>query len=226
MKLNNVLNIHDVSNDKSCNTDIFSKIKHKHLNEEEFKCLQKLILDNKQVFYNESDPFTFTTVMKHSIRMKDDIPIHTKSYRFPFCHKAEIQKQVKSMLEKNIIRESCSPWSSPVWIVPKKDDSLGNKKWRMVIDYRKINDKTVDDKYPIPNITDILDKLGRSNYFTTLDLASGFHQIEIDKKRCRKNRLYSRTWTLRIPKNAFWVKERPVHIRKDYGLHIKRLYRP
>lgn len=174
------------NNYNSCNSDIFGKIRHKHLNSEELKCLQKLILNNKQVFYNESDPFTFTTVMKHSIRMKDEIPIYTKSYRFPNCHKEEIQKQVKDMLKKNIIRESCSPWSSPVWIVPKKDDALGNKKWRMVIDYRKINDKTIDDKYPIPNITDILDKLGRSNYFTTLDLASGFHQIEIDKKDVEK----------------------------------------
>ena len=51
---------------------------------------------------------------------------------------------------------------------------------------QKINDKTIDDKYPIPNIMDILDKLGRSNYFTTLDLASGFHQIEIDKKDVEK----------------------------------------
>ena len=54
-----------------------------------------------------------TTVMKHSIRMKD-------VYRFPNCHKEEIQKQVQDMLKKKIIREFCSPWSSPVWIVPKK----------------------------------------------------------------------------------------------------------
>lgn len=49
----------------------------------------------------------------------------------------------------------------------------------MVIDYRKLNDKTISDRYPIPNITDILDKLGRSQYFSVLDLASGFHQIEM-----------------------------------------------
>lgn len=49
-----------------------------------------------------------------------------------------------------------------------------------MIDYRKLNQKTVDDKYPLPNITEILDKLGRATYFTTLDLASGFHQIEIE----------------------------------------------
>lgn len=47
------------------------------------------------------------------------------------------------------------------------------------MDYRKLNEKTVDDKYPLPNITEILDKLGKCQYFTTLDLASGFHQIEV-----------------------------------------------
>ena len=49
----------------------------------------------------------------------------------------------------------------------------------MVIDYQKLNDKTITDKFPIPNITDILDRLGRCKYFTTLDLASGYHQIEV-----------------------------------------------
>lgn len=107
-------NVYNENDNKNCNNDIFKKIKYKHLNEQELKCLRKLISDNKQIFYNENDPFTFTTVMKHSIRMKDDIPVHTKSYRFPHCHKTEIQKQVKHMLNKNIIRESCSPWSSPV----------------------------------------------------------------------------------------------------------------
>ncbi|GJQ71451.1 hypothetical protein Trydic_g11176 [Trypoxylus dichotomus] len=83
------------------------------------------------------------------------------------------------MLEDGIIRPSQSPWSSPTWIVPKKPDASGQQKWRIVIDYRKVNEKTIDDRYPLPNINDILDKLGRCNYFTTLDLASGFHQIEL-----------------------------------------------
>lgn len=65
------------------------------------------------------------------------------------------------MLNQGIIRASQSPYSSPVWVVPKKLDTSGQKKWRLVIDYRKLNEKTVDDRYPIPNITDILDKLGR-----------------------------------------------------------------
>lgn len=84
------------------------------------------------------------------------------------------------MLRQNIIRPSESAWSSPIWVVPKKADASGKTKWRLVVDFRKLNEKTIDDKYPIPNINDVLDKLGNCQYFTTLDLASGFYQVEMD----------------------------------------------
>lgn len=90
------------------------------------------------------------------------------------------------MLEEGIIRPSQSPWSSPIWIVPKKLDASGKQKWRICVDYRGINAKTIDDRYPLPNITDILDKLGRCTYFSTIDLSSGFHQIEMDPKSIEK----------------------------------------
>ncbi|KAA5606820.1 RNA-directed DNA polymerase, partial [Pseudomonas aeruginosa] len=86
------------------------------------------------------------------------------------------------MLDQKIIQPSLSPWSSPIWIVPKKTDASGQKKWRIVIDYRKLNDITIGETYPIPNIVEILDQLGNSKYFTTLDLASGFHQTTMTQK--------------------------------------------
>lgn len=101
-------------------------------------------------------------------------------------HKAEIKSQIYELLRQGIIRPSYSPWSSPIWIVPKKIDASNKQKWRLVVDYRKLNEKTIGDRYPLPNITEILDKLGRSMYFTTLDLASGFHQIEIDPRDVKK----------------------------------------
>lgn len=64
----------------------------------------------------------------------------------------------------------------------KKTDASGKQKWRMVVDYRRLNDITMDDKYPLPNINDLFDILGKSMYFTTLDLASGYHQIEVDEE--------------------------------------------
>ena len=87
------------------------------------------------------------------------------------------------MLENGIIRSSSSPWSN---VVPKKADASLKQKWRIVIDYRKTNEKTITDRYVIPNISDILDKLGRSQYFTTLDLASGFHQIAMHPNSIEK----------------------------------------
>ncbi|CAB0020960.1 unnamed protein product, partial [Nesidiocoris tenuis] len=81
------------------------------------------------------------------------------------------------MLAQGIIRPSSSPWNSPLWIVPKKLDHSNIQKYRIVIDYRSLNQKTISDKYPLPNITELLDQLGRSMYFSCLDLKSGFHQI-------------------------------------------------
>lgn len=165
---------------------VFDQLRLDHLNSEEKINLLKTIADYENIFFVEGQQLTFTNAIKHNIKTKDDIPIHAKSYRYPFCHREEVQRQISKMLDQGIIRPSSSPWTSPVWIVPKKLDASGRKKWRLVIDYRKLNEKTVDDRYPIPNITDILDKLGRCMYFSTLDLASGFHQIEVDKKDVEK----------------------------------------
>ena len=95
------------------------------------------------------------------------------------------------MLDEGIIRHSQSPWSSPIWIVPKKADASGKRKWRIVCDLRKVNEKTIDDRYPLPNINDILDKLGRCTCFLTTDLSLGFHQIEMDPNYIEKTALNS-----------------------------------
>uniref|UniRef100_A0A6V7KDU1 RNA-directed DNA polymerase n=1 Tax=Bracon brevicornis TaxID=1563983 RepID=A0A6V7KDU1_9HYME len=104
----------------------------------------------------------------------------------PHALKEEVEKQIESQLSSGIIKPSESPYNSPVWIIPKKPDSQGNKRWRIVIDYRKLNEKTVADAYPLPNITDILEQLGGSKYFSVFDLASGYHQIEMDPRDSHK----------------------------------------
>lgn len=90
------------------------------------------------------------------------------------------------MEKDGIIRASESPWNAPVWVVPKKKDASGKQKWRVVIDYRKLNEKTIGDAFPLPNINDILDQLGNSKYFTVIDLASGFHQIPMNPQDSMK----------------------------------------
>jgi hypothetical protein len=81
------------------------------------------------------------------------------------------------MLRDGIIAPSISPWNAPLLVVPKKADASGVKKWRIVVDFRKLNDVTIGDNYPIPVISEILDALGNSRYFSTIDCANGFRQI-------------------------------------------------
>lgn len=82
------------------------------------------------------------------------------------------------MIENQVIRASTSPWNSPIFLVPKK--SVDDKpKYRFCCDFRKLNEVTKGDAQALPNITDILDQLGGMTYFSTLDLASGYHQVEI-----------------------------------------------
>lgn len=171
--------------------EVLSRLRMDHLNPEERANLEILCARYSDVFYIEGEPLTFTNQIKHSIRTKDEIPAYTKSYRYPFIHRQEVQDQISKMLDQGIIRPSQSAWNSPIWVVPKKVDASGKTKWRLVVDFRKLNDKTIDDKYPIPNIADVLDKLGNCHYFTTLDLASGFYQVEMNPED--------------IPKTAFNV---------------------
>lgn len=185
--------------------EIKTQLRLDHLNEEENELITQLCLEYADIFYLEGDQLTFTNEIKHAIDTNDAKPIFTKSYRYPQIHKEEVKTQVSKMLDQNIIRHSNSPWSSPVWVVPKKLDASGKQKWRVVVDYRKLNEVTVGDKYPLPNISDLLDQLGKCQYFTTLDLASGFHQIEIDPKD--------------IPKSAFSVDNGHYEfVRMPFGL--------
>lgn len=174
------------SNDTSKSKDISELIRTSHLNSEETKALYKLCKQYENIFFKETHQLTFTNQIKHDINLHNEKPAFTKSYRYPYIHKEEVRKQIDKMLDQGIIRSSYSPWSSPIWIVPKKADASGKTKWRLVVDYRKLNEQTVDDRYPLPNITEILDKLGKCMYFTTLDLASGFHQIEVNPRDIQK----------------------------------------
>lgn len=120
-----------------------------HLNKEEKDSLLDNCHEFNDIFYLPTDELTRTSCTTHSIPTVDKSPVFVKSYRFPEIHKTEVNRQVEKMLNQGIIEPSTSPYSAPLWVVPKKSDASGEKKWRLVVDYRKLNEKTIGDTYPL-----------------------------------------------------------------------------
>ena len=152
------------------------------LTQDQFQQLEQLICDNADVFALDDSELGCTSFVQHRIDTGDQPPIKQPIRRVPFVYRNKIAEMVEDMEKQGVIKPSASPWSSPVVLVPKKDGSL-----RFCIDYRKLNSVTKKDVYPLPRIDDILDTLGETCYFTSLDLAAGYWQIEMEPESRSKS---------------------------------------
>ncbi|WMV19182.1 hypothetical protein MTR67_012567 [Solanum verrucosum] len=111
----------------------------------------------------------------HHIPLKEGSnPVNARPYRYSPVQKDVIENMVKELKDQGLIRHSCSPFKSPVSLVGKKD---GN--WRLCVDYRALNQITIKYKYPIPIIEELLDEIGGEQWFSKVDLRSGYHQIRM-----------------------------------------------
>ncbi|GBM46445.1 Retrovirus-related Pol polyprotein from transposon 297 [Araneus ventricosus] len=144
------------------------------LNEEQRTAVGKLLNEFQNLFSNCDADVGRCNVTQHRINTGDHPPIKQYPRRLPLARKEEADHLVKAMVDNGIIDESSSPWASPIVLVKKKDGST-----RFCVDYRKLNEITKKDSYPLPRIDDTLDALNGSQWFTTLDLKSGYWQIEI-----------------------------------------------
>lgn len=129
-----------------------------------------------------------TSIVQHSIDTGDAAPIKQRPRRPPRAFIDEEEKIIETQLQMGIIRESTSAWSSPLVYVKKRDGTT-----RPCVDYRKLNDVTRKDAYPLPRIEDCLDCLGGAQIFSTLDLQSGYWQIDIKEEDRHKTAFSTRT---------------------------------
>ena len=129
------------------------------------------------VFAAHDEDLGYTDQVKHEIPLLDETPVSQPYRRIPPNQYKEVKEHISDLLRKGVIQESSSSYASPIVLVRKPDGSL-----RMCVDYRKLNSKTRRDAFPLPRIDESLDALSGAAFFSTIDLASGYHQVAMHEK--------------------------------------------
>ena len=115
-----------------------------------------------------------TSLAQHQIRTGEARPIKLPPYRIPHAYRDTVKREIGEMLEQGLIEPSSSEWSAPVVLVKKKDGSM-----RLCVDYRRLNGVSEADAYPMPRIDELIDRLGKSCYISTMDLTRGYWQVPV-----------------------------------------------
>ena len=144
------------------------------LNPVERTRVASLLAKYSDVFVKSPDDLGRTNLVEHHINTGNAAPIKQAARRKPIHMRDKEREHVEDLLRRGLIKESESPWSSPTVLTRKK-----NGETRFCVDYRLINEKTIKDNFPLPNINDSLDTLSEGTYFSVLDMASGYWQVPV-----------------------------------------------
>ena len=144
------------------------------LTSQDLNKLQNLVFQHRGAFFLHNTDVGHTTAVHHTIPNGDARPVKQPLRRLPHALRPTVDAQLDAMLKADVIQPSCSPWSSPIVLVKKKDGTH-----RFCVDYRQLNSLTVKDSYPLPRIDETLDSLSGAKLFSTADLASGYWQVPV-----------------------------------------------
>ena len=150
-------------------------------NSEEKKIFHALLCKHQSLFAKDPLDIGYCDWFPYEIDTGDAKPIRQKSRRVSPHLRPEIEKCVSDMLKSGIITPSQSPWASPIVMVKKPDNT-----WRFCVDYRKLNEVTKVDAWPLPRIDETLDSLQGNRYFSNMDLISGYHNVAVDTRSREK----------------------------------------
>jgi len=143
--------------------------------------LTQLLLEHQDAFSQSDNDIGCTGLVTHTIDTGDSRPIRQRLRRYPPAHVEVISQQVDDLLSQGVIEPTSSPWASNLVLVRKKDGS-----YRCCVDYRQLNAVTRKDAYPLPRIDSCLDAMANTQWFSTFDLRSSYHQVRVDDEDLEK----------------------------------------
>ncbi|GFU72109.1 retrovirus-related Pol polyprotein from transposon 297 [Trichonephila clavipes] len=150
-----------------------------------------------------------TNILGHHINAGNSPPIYVPPYRMSPVKKELLREEIEDLLEKDIIEECESPCGSPVVLIPKP-----NNQFRLCIDYRKLNEVTVSDTYPLPRMDDLLQEAKHTAYISTIDLKSGYHQVNVNPAYRDKTAFVCPFGTYRFKMMPFGLKNAPATFQR------------
>lgn len=187
----------------------------------EFIELQWLKAEYADVFEEPKDLPLLRGVFDHRIPLHNDAtPVNIRPYRYPLKQRDIIEQLVQEMLDRGFITHSCSPFASPVVLVGKKDGT-----WRLCVDYRELNKKTVKDKFPIPIVEELIDELAGARVFSKLDLRAGYHQLRVHPNDVFKTAFKTHTGHFEFLVMPFGLTNAPSSFQKWMNQVFKALLR-
>ena len=151
-------------------------------------------------FAKSKDDLSRTSVLHHGMTMLSKECVKMGPCRLVLAKREALKLELERLLKLGVIEPSKSCWASPVVLVTKKDGSI-----RLCVDYRRVNDLTMKDSYPLPRIDDSTDTLRGLKWFSTLDLASGYWQVPNGFEGYRQNGIYNSFWAASFHSNAVWA---------------------
>src|SRR6266498_489736 len=172
IKEDNLLTIYNPA--KAMSNNVIVEAIQEGPNYPDFKAVLK---EYKDIQFENMKELGRTNIIQHTIQLLDEWPVFKDNRPLDQKDQIWIKQELKDLLEKGIIRESTSPYSVSIVVVDKKTDDR-----RMCIDYRDLNARTKKNSYPIPRQTEIFTSFQRAQWFTSLDLASGYWQVGMDEK--------------------------------------------
>lgn len=142
----------------------------------------KACRDFHDIFLLEGDRLTANNFYEQKIELVDKTPVYRKNYRLPQAQAKEVREHIEKLIRDDLIEPAISPYNNPIFIVPKRSQDGGRSGSRLVVDMRGLNERIKADTFPLPNLNEILEQMGRSRWFSTIDLAQGFMQVPLHWK--------------------------------------------